>query len=1123
MMRLSNAVTFPFRNNQRYNVHEIFNVSYKEFKELIKKLWRSPLNDILAFAAIAGLAGVQKMSGSTALLGIVGLWVSVTFLIVSTAWLVFRAGRTLYGESPPLEGVTAIGARGLIPFTEKDGSLFWNLGRINEVRRLLASVENTYSAITVLHGEDGAGKTSVLWAGLKPVLKQRDIQCAYCDAAVNDPVAAVRNAIFNELKVDVGRNVEEAAKIQTRSVLILDSFEQLDVDRPEHAPLFTLLQALNGQSAPYSLQVIVAYRDDYRARWFDIERRTGIRANHQPLGLLSQDDAIKALETILEEAGINVDRSIIRGYVRTATGTSGVSPVDVAVGAQIFESWARRLPKQHLHSEEYASTGGALGVLMAHVEARLDDSYILKEDRPALIRGLANAFVADNDEGRNLSGVSSAELAAITGLNVDLLSNDYLPRLASRNSRILETVSGQGSTKYRLSRDSMAIVLKQLAHELSNTSTRTELFFLEQYGWWRRTQRKRDCLSGELLKMAIQSLESGHIYNVELSSYIRKSRTASRIRHARNLSGALIVTVLLASLLVFGATKIQELKLQSWRLPPDLYEHQGQLDSLRIQGYSVSELEWLKANNYRKLEISDSRLTSIAGLSNSRTIEDLTIDLTETPVESLKDVARIPGLTTLTVFLGRSKVDNLSDLQQATKLTTVSLYLGGSSINSLNELGKMPLKHVTLHLAGSAIHDLTPLKQIRTLDTLDLHLESTQLALVADLNGADSVHHLTLNIENPRNVHEISAVRELPSLAGMQNVTDLRLKLVPSPDQAFLPADALVPPIGNLDRLSLPAQLVRLNIDVGRFPVAGLPEVRHLANLVHLGLHLQGSGIRRLPEFRSFHQLTELELALDTTQMGGLQLANLNSLGIVKLALMGEDITSLPALPGHNQLRNVALDVSHTSISDLGVLATLRSLGTLELHLKPSQLEKLPSLAALSDLGTVSLYVVGETLRELPALGISHDLSTLTLGFSGSSMDRLPPLAQFKNVKNLSLSLVGSRINTLDEITKLSTLNTLTLDVSDVQRLQILPDFTQFHDLSDLTLVLDGSSLRSLPDMSDLKRLSTLTINLRNSHITDIVQFRRLLTLQDLTLDQNFSSLDGLPQSVRRLAFSWRH
>jgi hypothetical protein len=77
--------------------------------------------------------------------------------------------------------------------------------------------------------------------------------------------------------------------------------------------------------------------------------------------------------------------------------------------------------------------------------------------------------------------------------------------------------------------------------------------------------------------------------------------------------------------------------------------------------------------------------------------------------------------------------------------------------------------------------------------------------------------------------------------------------------------------------------------------------------------------------------------------------------------------------------------------------------------------------------------------------------------------------------------------------------------------------------LSDLTLVLDGSSLRSLPDISALKRLSTLTINLRNSHISDRVQLRRLLALQDLTLDQSFGSLDGLPQSVRRLAFSWRH
>ena len=91
-------------------------------------------------------------------------------------------------------------------------------------------------------------------------------------------------------------------------------------------------------------------------------------------------------------------------------------------------------------------------------------------------------------------------------------------------------------------------------------------------------------------------------------------------------------------------------------------------------------------------------------------------------------------------------------------------------------------------------------------------------------------------------------------------------------------------------------------------------------------------------------------------------------------------------------------------------------------------------------------------------------------------------------------------------VQNITTLNTLILDASDTQRLQTLPDLNQFHNLTDLTLVLDASSLRSLPDMSALKQLSTLTINLRNSHITNLAQVRRRLALQDLTLDQNFSS-----------------
>jgi hypothetical protein len=109
-------------------------VDYRQYYELVKQLLRSPLNYILAFAAATGLVVVEKLEGSSAPAGMVGFWAFFALVTGSTAWLVLRCHRTLYGESPALEGVTAIGARGLIPFTEKDGSLFWKLGRINDIR-----------------------------------------------------------------------------------------------------------------------------------------------------------------------------------------------------------------------------------------------------------------------------------------------------------------------------------------------------------------------------------------------------------------------------------------------------------------------------------------------------------------------------------------------------------------------------------------------------------------------------------------------------------------------------------------------------------------------------------------------------------------------------------------------------------------------------------------------------------------------------------------------------------------------------------------------------------------------------------------------------------------------------
>jgi conflict system STAND superfamily ATPase len=1095
-------------------------VTGQQIEDLIRRLLRASRNEILSLVAgVSGtLAGTLYSRQGCSL----GFWVAAGIAAASGGWLTLRMRRINFGQPPSADAVTPIAARGLAPYNKNDHALFWRLGRTGDIRRLVAQVHDTNSSIIVLHGEDGAGKSSLLWAGLKGSLEQEQIQCVYCDAATTDPVRAAAGAVLADLKLDVGRDLKQLAAIQARTVLIIDSFESIDRSSPEHEPFPALLSSLHDQAPPHLFQLIVAFRDYYKPAWLEIEQKVGARAAHVSLGLLNADTANNCMETILEEADVNVDRAIIRDYIQAATALNGVSPVDIGIGAQIFVTWANRLARRHLRFSDYVSAGGTRGVLMAHVQERLDSAYVFEQDRAALLYGLGHGLVDKKTAGRDMGGMSAPEFAAFTHLDLGRVHDDYLPDLAARDTRILEVIPGENPARYRLARESLVRIVTQLDQETVGTAKNTHSFFLDHYERWKKSQSKHDLLRGDLLKLAVDHAKTIRANNIELNDYINKSRAAQKARLGLiGLSAAVTAALAIVLVLLFGANG-QETRLSSWLLPPEIYQRQVQMKTLRIKGYSVTELGWLKHLDYRTFEITDSRLSSVAGLSNPRSIEDLTVDLTGTPIDSLSEIAKVPGLTNLTLYLGRSRVQELTDLGQATKLSTLSLNLGGSLIRSVAELSKMTkLRSLTLRLAGSSVQDLTPLANITGLETLKIDLDSSQFGMIADITKATNLHDLTLTIENPRNRRSPPDVRELPSLGAMEGLRKLTLILKAFPDQQQASAEGVVPPIGNLSTLTLPGNLRELNIDLGGFPVAQLPELGQVENLQHLGLHVQGTGLRRMPDLTRFRELQDLDLSVDGPQALALKVMKLKDLQSLSLEIQGQDVSTFTGLADLKALRKLTLDLWSTDISSLSDLVAIHGLRELELHLKWSQIEKLPSLAALDELNSLAISVIGEAGRQIPPLDIRHDLLNLALSFSGSSLDRLPDLTQFKGVRRLALYIAGSKIQTLDSLTNVGTLKSLVLDVSDTQLLHELPDLRRLHELAELTLVLDGSQIQSLPDLSALKGLTT-TVSLGNSRISRLQEVQHLGKTQELTVDQRCHSLQDLPESVERITFSWR-
>lgn len=691
--------------------------------------------------------------------------------------------------------------------------------------------------------------------------------------------------------------------------------------------------------------------------------------------------------------------------------------------------------------------------------------------------------------------------------------------MASRSVRILEIAAGQYPPQYRLARESFVIALKQLQQELIAPSDHIHLFLMEHLHAWKRSNEDRDLLSGELLNLAVAH-EKNNTVSHELNDYIDKSRTAQR---GRRLRTGLLITGLIVLAIGGGwlaRDYVKKTALSSWLLPGDLYGRQEQFKVLTIRGYSITNLDWLKNAAFKKVEISEARLTSVTGIRNVKSAASITLDLSHTSIANLKDIADVPGLATLTLSLGHSQVTSLAELERASKLTNLTLNLGGSSIKNVGDLAKLTqLRKLTISLPGSAVQDLSALSSLNNLETVTLELEGPQIGMIADVTRSASIQDLTLMIENQRNLHGAPVTtRSLPNLNSMQNLMKLAIILKPGPGLDTRPG-SVYPPIANLGTLRLPEEIRDLSIDLGGFSVTTLPRIEDLNLLTKLSLHAQGSGLARMPALSRAAPLHEIDLSVDAQIASTIRLVNETDLQSLSLEINGPKFTTLPQLSGLEGLRALTLDVSQTDVTDFRQLSSLGNLRELELHLSGAQAANMPPLTSLRELRSMALYLIGE-VRNLPSFALDHDLSSLTLGLSGSSLDRLPSLSQFKNVQTLSLLLAGSQIRTVDFVPQTATLKSMFLDVSDTPNLQSI-SLSQFRELTDLTISLHGSAIQSLPDVTSLTKLKNITLDVRNSVFTDFSRFHGLRTIRELTVDQSCSSLSNLPPDAERIAFLW--
>ena len=1035
----------------------------KKFALLFRYGTKEKLFGFIGLSLIGLAAGVPKLIDSFLKdYQHLSQWIVLGLYILGglcLSWVAYRFVFKLAWPKPHDDRELPNAIKGLLAFTQEDGELFRKLGRDQDIKSLTALVQDPQIPLVVIMGESGAGKSSLLRAGLANSIKPAEGVYIYWEALPHNTVEGLLRAVNSGLNSDYA-DLIGLLKMPQKAVIVLDQFEQLQPENPDHQPIFELLGKVYSAPPPHPVTWCIAFRREYAAVWRDFELDHGVRPPMLSLKLFSAEQARNIFITLAEAAGLSLEQDLVDGFVesvkRVANGEQQprVSPVDIGIGLQMLNELAQSKQTPQLGLQDYNFAGGSQGLFVSFLNNAVTQRFPETAEREALYKVLLECIDLSRNQ-RIAEGKTEAELAA-SSPNLPTTHLHYaLEYFASPQLRILEKLQGE-PPRYRLPHETMIPALRQLGGKLLGEVAEAELLLQTAYASWQNSGNNRKyLLSGRELKKVIGCKQQLDLH--ERGKFVKKSQ---RKRQAQLM---MVIAVLALTPFVgyYGYQSYLEDKyrnaLNNWGLPGDLIDYAGQLQSLRLApDDQIRDLKWLA--DFTKLttlhlELFHSKIMDLSPLRELKPLTTLTLDLDRSDITQISGLRELKPLTTLTLFLGGSSITDLSTLRELKQLSTLTLYLNNSAISDFSTLRELKqLTTLTLDLEGSAIRDFSTLRELKPLTTLTLHLDELKINEFIALRELQQLATLTLYLR-------FSPITQLSALQELKQLTTLTLHLKDSE-------------ITDLSVLRELKQLKTLTLDLWDSSITDLGFLRELNQLTTLSLDLRNHTITDLGALRELKQLNTLTLQLSTlgiTDLGALR--ELKQLTNLTLNLSGHNITDLGALRELKQLISLNLDLSSSNVTDLSVLQELNQLKTLNLNLYGTKIADLSTLRELKQLSTLTLVLHFAEITDLSVLQELKQLTTLTLDLESSKIADLSVLRELKPLTTLTLLLVGSGITDLSTLRELKQLTTLKLDLS----LSNLTDLSALHELKQLTtLKLDIqhtkiNSLKGLPTLTELK------------------------------------------------------
>jgi serine/threonine protein kinase len=274
--------------------------------------------------------------------------------------------------------------RSLAPFDHQHSALFF--GRQRNIAALRARVDA--NPFTILIGTSGAGKTSLLRAGLLPLLEESDWKTLLLEPGAR-PVASLLERLelsgcANVEQEQLLRNPTLAAEVLCalaehsgkRILLVVDQLEECFTQcssKVERGTFLSVLVAI-ADDTKGALRLLIAVREDFLSRL--AEHRALIEKTDDNLILLRPPDADDLRAALCAPAALHsftFEPGLADAVLNDFETDRHAAPLPILqlVATKLWEG--RDLTTRRLRQATLAQVGGVAGVLAAHAETALGE------------------------------------------------------------------------------------------------------------------------------------------------------------------------------------------------------------------------------------------------------------------------------------------------------------------------------------------------------------------------------------------------------------------------------------------------------------------------------------------------------------------------------------------------------------------------------------------------------------------------------------------------------------------------------------------------------------------------------------------------------------------------------